>query len=879
MATAEEIIVKLTAQNAELKAGMAESAAVVKTTQDAMAASMQTSTAAFREFDAIQKGSITTAAQLTAAQEALTAAKASQAFTDEELAAKEAIVALAMKKVGTETQAASGVLSMFTRNSRTMYSTSALITDAMTGQFSRMRREVAALGNETGLMARVFKLVASPAGVAALAVAGLGVAFVEAADRFERFQQTILSTGNIIGMTAGQLQVMADDVGKVTGASFDAVDAVTKIGRSGLFTGQQLRTAAEAAVYFSQVTGENMTKAASVIEELQDKPKEAIVKLNDQYHFLTQSQAELVVKLLNTGQSAQAAAVAVQAFHDAMGDRAQEMNANTTALARGWHDVKQWTEGSAEALAEYLNLLGGSKDTTDQLNRAYIQLANDQSALFKIAHPFTNQADAIKQDMAAIDALRNKQAQQEAQAKQTAEANKNAATTLDTGVKGSKGTGVSGLEEQFKEQEAAAHASYDQMKVDAADFWNAQASNASNGTAVQAEAYQKYIAARHELDAQGLANERQTDERAAESARQAAEAAKQAAAGRVRDFEQGSQEIQAQIKQESAARRQAALTDAQTVRQTALARIATARDMAKSEYDDGSITAGQLLQIENNLVQQKLAIEIAYLKAKQTLDQGDANAEKKDAAAIVASQEKASQESLSDLARYHQQAERQWRQYTQRVQGMVSSQVNAMIFQHQTLRNAVANIVESMSENWIAQGIKQLFAHQAVETGKTAATIVGNATRVAADTAGQGESLAVQGAAAIKWIITEGAKAAASAFSALAGIPVVGPVLAVAASIAAFAAVVKLVGSVASAEGGWERVPADGMQTILHKDEMVLPKHVADPIRSMARGGGGGGGAVHVHLSAMDGRSLKDFLKRNPAALKAALAHAGSNGW
>lgn len=880
MATAEEIVVKLTAQTAQLKAGMAEGAAVVKTTQDEMAASMTTSMNAFRQFDDITKQSVQSTEGLAAAQKALDAARASGAFTTEELAVKEALVADAMRKVGTETQAASGIMSAFTRNSRTMYSTSALITDAMTGQFSRMRREVAALGNETGLMARAFQLLVSPAGVAGLAVAGLGVAFVEAADRFSRFQQTILSTGDIIGMTAGQLQTMSDDVGLVTGASFDAVDAINSIGRSGLFTGEQLRTAAESAVYFSQVTGENMDKAARVIEQLQEKPKEAIVKLNDQYHFLTQSQAELIVQLLQTGQNAQAAAVAVQAFHDAMADRAQEMNANTTALARDWHDVKQWTEGSAEALAEYLNLLGGSKDTTDQLNRAYIQLANDQSALFKIAHPFTNQADAINKDMQAIDGLRNKQAEEEAQAKKTAQANKDAATTLDNGVgNGSKGSGMSGLEQQFKEQEAAQHRSYEERLQDESDFLGKALENDKLDAAQRGDVWKRLQDIRHQMDEQTYQLSAEAARKQTEASRQAAEAAKQAAEGRARAEQRADSEIAAEAKQAYAEMRQAALTTAETTQQAALSRIATARQTARAEYSEGDITAAQLLQIENSLVSQKLAAEMAYLKAKMTLDQGDVNAQQKDAAKIKVDTDKAHQEMLANQQQYLTNAEQQWKQYTQRVSGMVSSQVSAMLFQHQTLRAAIANIAESMATTWIANEVKTLVFHEGVEQGKTAASEAGEAERLALTAAGQAESLAVQGASAIKWIMTEAAKAAAGAFNAMVSIPYIGPFVAVGASIAAGAAVMALVGKVASAEGGWERVPADGMQTMLHKDEMVLPKRVADPIRNMARGGGNGGGATHVHIHAMDAGSFKSFLKKNPGAMSAALAHAGRNGW
>lgn len=883
MATAEEIIVKLTAQTDQLNAGMAQAAASVQTSTDAMAASFRGATASFAAFDAIEKANLATAEQVAAAQKTINEVQATGAFTSEELAAKQALVDAAMLKVGKTTQEASGFLGLFTRNSRTMYSTSALITDAMTGQFSRMRREVAALGNETGLMAKAFQLVASPIGVATLAVAGFGVAMVEAADRFGRFEQTVLSTGNIIGMTAGQLQTMADDVGGITGASFDAVEAVNSIGRSGLFTGEQLRTAAEAAVYFSQVTGENMDKAASVIEQLQDKPKEAIVKLNDQYHFLTQSQAELVVQLLNTGDGAKAAAVAVQAFHDAMSDRAQQMLDNTTALARDWRDVKQWTEGSVEALAEYLNMLGGSKDTTDQLNRAYIQLANDQSSLFKLAHPFTSQSDAIKQDMAVIDQLRDKQAQQEAQAQKTAAANKAAAETLDKGVKGGKGGGsgaaISGLQEQFKEQEAASHASYDQMKVDAADFWNAQATDSKNSAAVQADAWQKYIEVRHQLDAEGLRSESEAERKGAEAARKAAQERAQIERGVERDRANSMQELQQEIKQASDQEIALARQTAQQKEKLALDDVATARARHQLEFQQGKITAQELVGLELQSVQQKLAAETAFYQAIEKLDAGNVLKVRQDQFQIVDAVKKSEAEIVEIKKQALSQQERDQKKYQHVVEGAMTSQVNAMLFQHQTLRAAMANIAESITETWIANEIRTVIFHDGAEASKTAATVAGNAARVAADTAGQGESLLVQGAAAVKWIMTEAAKAAAGAFNAMVSIPYIGPFVAVGASIAAFAAVSKLVSSVASAEGGWERVPADGVQTMLHKDEMVLPKHVADPVRNMARSGGNGASGMNVHIHANDARSFRDYLKRNPAALKAALAHAGRNGW
>jgi hypothetical protein len=74
--------------------------------------------------------------------------------------------------------------------------------------------------------------------------------------------------------------------------------------------------------------------------------------------------------------------------------------------------------------------------------------------------------------------------------------------------------------------------------------------------------------------------------------------------------------------------------------------------------------------------------------------------------------------------------------------------------------------------------------------------------------------------------------------------------------------------SVASAAGGWERVPFDGAMTELHRDEMVLPKHIADPMRQMAMQGkqGNGGQSGHITINATDARSVSELFRRDLGA-------------
>ena len=107
--------------------------------------------------------------------------------------------------------------------------------------------------------------------------------------------------------------------------------------------------------------------------------------------------------------------------------------------------------------------------------------------------------------------------------------------------------------------------------------------------------------------------------------------------------------------------------------------------------------------------------------------------------------------------------------------------------------------------------------------------------------------------------------AAGNAWASAAEIPMVGWIIAPVAAAAAYA------GVMAFAEGGWDRVPSDQV-AMIHKNEMVLPAHIAEPVRQMAARGGGGGD-VHFH-----GTSAGGFFIAHQSELIAALRSANRNG-
>jgi hypothetical protein len=153
-----------------------------------------------------------------------------------------------------------------------------------------------------------------------------------------------------------------------------------------------------------------------------------------------------------------------------------------------------------------------------------------------------------------------------------------------------------------------------------------------------------------------------------------------------------------------------------------------------------------------------------------------------------------------------------------------------------------------------------------LETSKTAASATGATSREAA-VALENAGTAVQDFGLIEMAA---AVAAANAYAANAALP---PVALAAATLAwgttmGFAS--GLGGGIASAAGGWDRVPYDGALAQLHKDEMVLPASIATPLRqSLAApaSAAGQGGATHFHfapvVSAVDATGVDRLLQQH----------------
>ena len=316
----------------------------------------------------------------------------------------------------------------------------------------------------------------------------------------------------------------------------------------------------------------------------------------------------------------------------------------------------------------------------------------------------------------------------------------------------------------------------------------------------------------------------------------------------------------------------AALTRA---RDHALFEVNLAREQAQMLIATGEMNDVQKVGLERRTQEQIYALQLAYLESRRLL----MATEPQEVARINAEIEKLHQEHQIRMAQNNvanfEANKSQWNGYFQSMTDGFSNAIQGMMFQGQSLREAMGNVFQSILGQLVQTGVKMAANWLTTQLAMTSATVAGATTRTAAEVGSAKASTIANAGAAIKNIMTKAVEVFASVYSAIAGIPFVGPFLAPVMAVAAGATIVGLVGKVASAEGGWDRVPYDGAQAILHKEEMVLPAPLAEGIRAMVEGGNRGGGGLTIN--AMDRRDVQRYFDDNADVYLRALSNASTN--
>lgn len=289
------------------------------------------------------------------------------------------------------------------------------------------------------------------------------------------------------------------------------------------------------------------------------------------------------------------------------------------------------------------------------------------------------------------------------------------------------------------------------------------------------------------------------------------------------------------------------------------------RALSREELETRRATLDQMAAMgqisrEEQLIQLKALKEQEFLIDTQALEQKLALAkeEGKERQKILDQIALAKQKHNTEMIKQDMQVFNQIKATMQNIFSPITSAfntaINGIIMGTTTLKEAMANLAQSILLSFVNMGVQLLMNWIATQL---AILIFGKTTA-------KEEGMAQAGAGA------------AAAMASVAAIPYVGWAMAPAVGDAHFALAAGLVQAGASAEGGFDIPAGVNPVTQLHQKEMVLPAHLAEPLRDNLASGGLGGG-INVNIHAVDAHSVERLFRNNGAALARELRRQAFN--
>lgn len=274
--------------------------------------------------------------------------------------------------------------------------------------------------------------------------------------------------------------------------------------------------------------------------------------------------------------------------------------------------------------------------------------------------------------------------------------------------------------------------------------------------------------------------------------------------------------------------------------------------LKQQQYDEAYEIELAAIQKERDLIKQQYADLIAQAEAIGDVDKVAELTQKRDKlnAGLDDRQQQATDRHSGQTQDVQigeaKEEDRKLSKITNPIASNLGSGLSALIQGTKTLGQAWSDMTRGILSSWInawsqmiatqvAQQAKMLLQWIAHKTGILAIHTATNEAKVASDASASAQSAMISQKEAMKEISHAAHKAAAKAFDAVVGIPVIGPVLAPIAAAAAWTGVMAF-GAISAEHGAV--LPNENTVAFLHPKEMVLPRGLSEGLQSMIANGG-----------------------------------------
>ncbi|RRD90432.1 phage tail length tape measure family protein [Conchiformibius steedae] len=296
----------------------------------------------------------------------------------------------------------------------------------MLQQGGQLRDSFGGFGNMFRGIASTISPFKVAVGGGAIAVGSLAYAMYQGGKESRAYQNAITLAGDTAGITAGQLERVAETVGRSTGQWGEAREAALEFSKIGNIASADYARFGESVTLMSEATGRSVADLVGEYKKIGDDPVKAVVELSGKYKSMTAEVYAQAAALKEQGREQEAVRLIQQKYADESAEMAKKVTENLGLIESGWKKIGDaaswvWQEmksiGAEQTLEKQLILLDNQIKAEESspfpnqslLGRLYQQRAETarQKERADIAAERKQQrAQAEKDGVTAMDALR-----------------------------------------------------------------------------------------------------------------------------------------------------------------------------------------------------------------------------------------------------------------------------------------------------------------------------------------------------------------------------------------------------------------------------------------------------------------------------------------
>jgi phage-related minor tail protein len=229
-----------------------------------------------------------------------------------------------------------------------------------TGRYTRFGGSLLVIAEYSQTATKALSLLVGPVGLVLGSLAALGIILHMGASEQDKFNTSLVRTGNFAGVTAASFEDMANRVSSAThstiGTSKEALQALINTGQIGQ---RSLESAGHATVAMERLTGESADKIAGDFAKMSEGVAKWAGEHNRQMHFITVAEYEQIAAMEKAGNTAGA----MEKVFDAINAKNAQLTQSTGYLAKAWQGLTGWISKAKEAMLGW----GATSTTAQQL--------------------------------------------------------------------------------------------------------------------------------------------------------------------------------------------------------------------------------------------------------------------------------------------------------------------------------------------------------------------------------------------------------------------------------------------------------------------------------------------------------------------------------